>query len=229
MVWNEQTIDWFDAASRYTGFHEKLAALLRPNITPGGCMVDVGCGPGLIDFALSPSVRAITCVDLNAEVVAQVAARARARGIGNIEARCADARALSGCWDDVLMVFFGRPDVDMARWLALCKNRVIAVVRMDARHPGSNTLARTCAALARAGIASTVTTHAFQYGQPFTTREAAVAFVRLYEKCAPGESEAQYLDRALVPLDQGPYRYYLPNLKRFGIITVGRKENEHLV
>lgn len=230
--WNAQTARWFEAASEYTGFHEKLAALLLKHIRARDALVDLGCGAGLIDFALSPHIGRISCVDKDQGAVDAVGRGAKARGIHNLELICADANALNGLWDTALAVFFGGAGTGALRYLPLCREYLIMVVHGDDADgdyhpPKCSSVSGMRRALGDAGVSFALSEHTLEYGQPFSNREEALRFVTAYQKNPPGESADQYIDRLLRPGRDG-YPLYLPNAKRFGIFIVGRRENEHI-
>lgn len=229
--WHEQAVTWFDEASAYTGFHRQLCDLLLPRMKKRDSLIDLGCGAGLIDFALAGHFGRITCLDRDALAVAAVNQRAQARGLNNVRAIQGDAYALSGQWDNVLMVFFGGLGQNAPRYLSLCREGVVAVVHGDqpedeGRRPrGHNTISTTRAGLDALGIPYDLAAYAREYGQPFRTRAQARQYVEFYEKVPPGEDAETYLDRHLTP-GRGEYGWYLPNLKQFGIFTLGRIEHE---
>ena len=125
--WNEKTIAWMEAASAFTGFHRKLAALLRPHLGLGGTLCDLGCGLGLIDLELSPWFERVTCLDTSGPALAALRRLAARRGCTNLELRQGDVEALDGEWDTVLGVFFGFGD-RIPRWLAHCRRGLVVVV-----------------------------------------------------------------------------------------------------
>lgn len=105
--WNRQTVRWFENAAEYTGYPKKLAQLLKKYIPEGETLCDLGCGAGLVDFALADHCSAITCVDISPDAVEHVRRKTAARGLENVSALCMDASELTGSWDTVMAIFFG--------------------------------------------------------------------------------------------------------------------------
>ncbi|GAA1974195.1 methyltransferase domain-containing protein [Kitasatospora viridis] len=69
------------------------AAYLLPELTAGQSLLDVGCGPGTITADLAQLVGPegrVVALDTSAEVLAEAAAYAADRGIGNIDFEVAD-------------------------------------------------------------------------------------------------------------------------------------------
>jgi len=60
----------------------------------GGPVLELGCGTGRVALDLAAAGHAVTGVDSDAELVAELARRARLRGL-RVDAVCADARSLS--------------------------------------------------------------------------------------------------------------------------------------
>ncbi len=191
----------------------------------------------MIDFALSPYIGKIDCVDKSAEAIRCLAEMIAARRATNLTARCADARDVRGQWDTVLTVFFGRIDDALDAYLPLCRENLIAVVHGNPQgnlgpegyHPPKcNTVALTANALTARGVRFTLVEDALEYGQPFTSREEAAAFVRAYSKNPPNMAVDDYLDARLLSTGKEQYPLYLPNLKPFGIFIIGRDQHADL-
>ena len=64
-----QLDDFSDGASRKPEKREKILNFLRENIKPGSKILDLGCGPGLIDFELGRLGHNILGIDFNLESV----------------------------------------------------------------------------------------------------------------------------------------------------------------
>ncbi len=97
--WDEQTLRWFSDFSRFTGFHEKLAGLLRPDLRGCETLCDAGCGAGFVDLYLAAAWENILCVNRSEEGVAFYGARGAARRIDNLTAVAADCKEIreAGC------------------------------------------------------------------------------------------------------------------------------------
>ena len=67
-------------------------ALLR--LAPKARYADLGVGDGLLTLMLAEVAQVVTAVDLSPQMLAQLQARAKARGIGNVETVEADIEAL---------------------------------------------------------------------------------------------------------------------------------------
>ncbi len=193
---------------------------------------------GLIDFALSPFIRRITCVDKSAEALRSLDRLRSSRGVSNIETVLSDVSDIRGYWDTCLAVFFGDVEALITRHLKLCGDVLIAVVHADAQgrlgpeayHPKKClTVSGAVHALHALGVSYTLSEHALEYGQPFETREDAAAFVCAYSKNPPGTAVEAYLRERLEQTSDARFPYYLPNLKRFGVFVIPRGANTRFV
>lgn len=234
--WNDQTVRWFEDAAEYTGYSEKLAKILKKYIPTGETLCDLGCGAGLVDFALADHCAAITCVDISPDAVAHVRGKAAAKGIENMHALCRDASELTGAWDTVMAIFFGASRF-WDDYFHLAEKRFILITH--ARRKGNfgpeghqavkcSDIATTKAYLASRGVKYVHETLALEYGQPFVDMEDARAFVRAYTRPMGDDVLEAYLEAQLVKTGNDTWPYYLPNRKEFGLFVIRRDENENL-
>lgn len=239
IIWGNKAAGWFITASEYTGYHKRLADILKRHMLPESTMCDLGCGMGLIDFALADFLQHITCVDISAEALGLLEAEASRRGIANITAMQADAADINGVWDYGLMLFFhGKFSDNPSHYMRLLKRKLFYIVHADPIDPNNDAKSeRTkCSSvsaireeLEQAGIAYQLEHHALEYGQPFASIEEAVDFAQTYTLCPDGEEEA-FLKARLQQADskQAGYQYYLPHTKRLGMFIIGREGNAHI-
>ena len=234
--WNNQTVRWFQNAVEYTGYNEKLAQILKKYIPEGETLCDLGCGAGLVDFALADHCSAITCVDIAPGAVEHVRCEAAAQGMENIRALCMDASELKGSWDTVMAIFFGGSRI-CADYFHLAGKRFILIT--NAQRKGKfgpegyqaikcSDIATTKACLDAMGVRYVHEACALEYGQPFADMEDARAFVRAYARPMSDETLEAYLAEKLEKTGEEKWPYYLPNRKEFGLFVIGRDENENL-
>jgi ubiquinone/menaquinone biosynthesis C-methylase UbiE len=84
------------AAYLTSAVHSQGADLVKAGqaLRGAGLVLDVGCGAGHLSFAVAPHVGAIVASDLSPEMLAQVDAEARRRGLANLSTQRASAEAL---------------------------------------------------------------------------------------------------------------------------------------
>ncbi|MDD4081577.1 MAG: hypothetical protein PHP02_09295 [Eubacteriales bacterium] len=133
IIWGDKAARRFINAGEYTGYHEQLAELLMLRMQAGSILCDLGCGIGLIVFALSLKLQQIACVDINGEALEKEAARC---GITNITPLQADAAHISGLWDYGLMLFFhGQPLDNIHHYPGLVRRGLFYIVHADPPDP----------------------------------------------------------------------------------------------
>lgn len=234
IVWNEQSLRWFQNASEYTGYNRKLAKILLERSPCRGSLCDLGCGAGLIDFELAPHFGEISCVDISMQAVDSVRSRAAKLGLKNISAVCMDARELSGQWETVIALFHGG-EYSLAKYLSLASDRLIIATHGESRGnfgpPGKRvhkcfTAESVKSELDELGLCYSHDMHRLEYGQPFSSPADARAFVEAYSTAATGAELDSYLEEKLVRTGDRRFPLYLPNLKSIGIFVIRRDENE---
>ena len=232
--WNNQTVRWFEDASEYTGYGRKMAQILKEYIPQGDTLCDLGCGAGLVDFALADHCSSITCVDISPDAVEHVRHKALVNGIKNMHALCMDASELTGSWDTVMAIFFGRGQIH-EKYLRLAGKRFVLITHAHRKGnfgpEGHQTLkcsdiATTKDYLDSMGLKYEHKVLTLEYGQPFLDLEDARAFVRSYTRPMKEETLEAYLEENLEKTGEEKWPYYLPNMKDFGLFIIRRDENE---
>lgn len=211
-------MDWMERAAAYTGCPQALAAALLPHLTPDGALVDLGCGLGLVDAALSKSLHRITCLDIDAAPLERLSKK----GYHNIETVRGDSGALTGVWDDVLLVAYGRLGENAASYLEHCRHGVVSPVRVSGAHAfqagrgAHTTAAETARALDAQHIPYRTYPVELDHGQPFVDRAEAEDFVAEYGCAHP----AAFLADKLVETGRDDFPLYLPNRKKYEIFVL---------
>lgn len=235
IVWNDQTVRWFQHASEFTGYHRKLSEMILEQIPNGGTLCDVGCGAGLIDFELSPYFKEITCVDISQEAVNAVKKEAKSRDISNISSLCIDGQELEEQWDVVMALFHGGPRV-LERYFHLAKDVFVLATHgtlVGNFGPQSHKVrkcfdvAGTKEILDAKGIKYKLLELSLEYGQPLCDLQEAEAFVETYTMPMEKSEMDAYLKEHLQHTEDNRFPYYLPNEKRIGLFIIRRDENEN--
>ena len=241
-TWNEKTLDWFRAASAYTGFHDRLASIVRPCIADCETLCDIGCGHGLLDLELAKDLRSVLCVDRNEAAIGALDALIRARGAHNVVARVADVNSLAGeRWDAVMMSFFGAALEDITRFLTFCDKRMILIVHESATsgrcvnavslRPKPFGAAEVTGFLTDRDLRFRRTHAALEFGQPFKSLADARDFIRTYASSmvdAAGGGPAEQtrlckdMESRIVETGRADYPVYLPKSKKLAVFVVER-------
>lgn len=233
IVWNERSIRWFQNASRFTAYNEKLAKLLLAHIRSRNTLCDIGCGAALIDFELAPYIGQITCIDLSPVVIQAVEQQKSKHHVNNITAKCMDGFQAQGEWETVMALFHGGGNV-VESYLPLAKEQLILVTHASLKGgfgPEGKQAVKCfdtdsiCAYLDTLGIRYHLQMEQLEYGQPFTDLCDAQEFVRAYSRPMETEELDAYLAEKLVKTGDAEFPYYLPKKKNFGIFVIRRDEN----
>jgi SAM-dependent methyltransferase len=235
--WNEKTLNWFKTASAYTGFHRRLASIVRPHIADCDTLCDIGCGLGLLDLELARDVRSALCVDRNEEAIEALRALILARGVHNVAARAMDADALAGeRWDAVILSFFGTSVADISRFMSFCDKRMILIVHESASALGCATARpRRTKPLGADEVADFLTGcgtrfrkigASLEFGQPFKSAADARDFLRVYATATPladaaadWERLCEDTEKRLVETGRPEYPLYLPKRKELAVFV----------
>lgn len=224
--WNEDTIRRYRDAEAYEGFYAKVAETILPRIAGCRSLCDLGCGLGLADFVFCRHLEKVTCVDKNPVVLRAIEEQAKAENIANIETLEADARALAGAWDVFYMSFFGTDLIEELR--PRCKKLFAVVSEGDEAtlYPKKYqtfkkpTVQGEAKKLREAGIPFALIPLSLPFGQPLSSHQDAVAYVRGFAaEASDGELET-FLAARLVKTEDPRFPYYMPRQKSVGIFEI---------
>jgi len=223
--WTKEKLEWYARASRHTGFHRELAAIIRPRLRVDDSVTDFGCGPGLVALELAASVRSITAVDIDPYVVAHLRCDAEKVGIPNIVPMVADAADIVSSTGDVALICYYRGPGEWMAEVIRAAGRLVVVV-MHASDPAarpskiSERHRRAYAAemdefLDTGGYSFVKTECALDFGQPFVSIEEARAFFEIYSG-SEADSKRAYAEKKLSCVntsDDPSYPYFFPSRK----------------
>ena len=233
IVWNEQSMRWFQDASEYTGYNKKLAGIILEHIPNRSTLCDMGCGAGLIDFELSREIGAITCIDISPGAIEQLKRGAMERGIKNITAICADAFEADGQWETVLALFHGGED-SFSKYFRLASDQLILVTHGSLQGgfgPENRRVTKcfdssaVCRYLDGLGVKYHYEPLELEYGQPLLDLDDAREFVKAYALPMSDEELDAYIDENLRATGNDRFHYYLPKTRDMGFFVIRRKDN----
>ncbi|MDQ7092169.1 methyltransferase domain-containing protein [Desulfosporosinus sp. PR] len=224
--WNPQTIQWYEDANTYSGFFRNLAGLISPMLRGYSTLCDLGCGLGLLDLELSPSISEITCVDINEVALAALQKGIADRQVSNLEPRLMDCGELEGEWDVICISFFGSKEFE--NFLPHCRKLIAVVGRRQQtelypdkyRKYLKNSAEKVEEVLSRKGMDYVLTEAAFEFGQPFHSRADAENFVRTHCPAITPEDLRSFLDGALRETGDSRFPLVIPRLKSLGVFEI---------
>ena len=237
--WTEEKLEWYVRGSLYAGFHRTLAEKIRPALEKTDALVDLGCGPGLIDLELAQDVKSITAIDINQIVLQHLEEDIADRKNTNIRTVCGDVKEspddlLPSSFDVALFSFFGGPGEVFEVAYQKASRLVIIITH------GSDTAKKpskiggefhrafagdVSAWLDENKLKYTTTYDSYDFGQPFVSLEEAERFFEVYAKEGEVGSEERLaqIDKQLSLVkktDDPKYPYYFPNMKDTAIFLV---------
>lgn len=63
--WSDSSSDWYEAASEYTGYHDKLTEIIAPHLDGSYTCCELACGTGTLARHLAPLVKSYTANDID--------------------------------------------------------------------------------------------------------------------------------------------------------------------
>jgi precorrin-6B methylase 2 len=218
-------------ASEYGTYHRDLADRISASISEDGYVCDAGCGLGYLSLALSRYCREISAVDISPRALAVLEQNIRRTGCRNIRVTEGDIAACppEKPYDVMVFCFFGNTDEALRIAKAQCSGKAVLIKKdwnfhrfsLSPRLVEQHTLEQTCSELNSQGIRFRCETFALEMGQPFHSLSDAAMFFRIYSNDdEPGLITEEDVLSRLVPQASDDYPYYLPVLKRMGMVVL---------
>lgn len=228
--WGENTTRWYSNAVSYRSFHKEVANYMLEDLPSSPSVVDVGCGIGALVMHLAPHCSRLTAMDLNPGAIAYLQRQLDRRGLSRVDAVVDDfisASPPAERYDGAVFCLAGGVDIFLEagfRWadtLFFVENatnqRSFSSVGTQTKETYFNDDLNR---LRELGIPHFYRFFTAPFGQVFTDRTDAEAFMRHYN---PGESEASIqasLNARLQSLDHPVFKFFIPNEKPLLMITV---------
>lgn len=240
--WTEESSRWYEEASVFTGYHDRLKEAIAPFLSPEDRCCELACGTGSLARALAPLVASYTANDLDPHAIAWLNRQLEASPQPGLEVVPGDwHEVLQGRqFDTILFSYFGVVFENLDQILAMGVSRLIIIApREDAwrkkrenrenRHfrKGHNrhsfeTWSGIRHFLTERGISFTGRELDLEFGQPFCSIEEAKAYIRYYYSLEDPDVE-EFIRVKLEPRDFG---WYYPKLKKIGLIVADLSEKE---
>lgn len=230
--WGENTIRWYSNAISFRSFHSEVAKFMLEDLPSSPSVVDVGCGIGALVMHLAPHCGRLAAMDLNPAAIAYLRRQLNRRGLSRVETFADDflsAAPPENKFDGAVFCLAGGVDIFLdtgfqwADTLFFVENatnqRSFSSVGVQTKETYFNDDLNR---LQELGIPHSYRFFTAPFGQVFTDRSDAEAFMRHYN---PDESEASVqasLNARLQPLDHPVFKFFIPNEKPLLMITVHR-------
>src|SRR5688572_19749599 len=89
-TWTATAPGYAEVMSQWRPYAEEALERLPPS--PSNVILDVACGPGTLAIPAAQRAGRVVAIDFSAGMVGELATRARAAGIENVDARVMDAQ-----------------------------------------------------------------------------------------------------------------------------------------
>lgn len=230
--WTTQSIEWFLAASEYTGFHENLAQALLGEINIEDTVIDFGCGLGCLDLALAPYISNSTAIDISELAIESLKKRIQQTNCKNIFPRCESATEYSGTASVGIMSFFGKSSEGMNYYLSKCQKKLIRIVNMENKstlYPEEHRRRKKATSqtidseLENAHLIYHSFSTSLEFGQPLKDEEDAHNFLRYNAPHISLQEMNSFLYENVLQTHSKEYPFYLPNKKNLGIYVLSAK------
>ena len=230
-VWTPDMIRFMQAANEKSEYHTQLAAILAPKLSGCRTLCDAGCGLGALSAALSPYFDAITAADVSGEALDVLRQIIRARQLTNITPLHCDLLTSEDKtqYDAMVFCFFGSLAEILPVARRQCAKTLIIIKKNYDLHRFSlteqpirgETAPAACEALRKLGVPFEFDARELEHGQPFASLDDAARFFRIYSRDEdPGAITPEAVLPRLRRTNDARYPYYLPQIKRLGILTI---------
>ena len=237
--WNDEKIEWYVRASRATGFHSRLADMIRPALRGTDCVADFGCGPGLIDMEIAQDVKCIEALDVDPIVLSHYKREIKDGGFSNIRTILGDVKenfdaVAPDCFDVSLLCFFGGPSDVFEKARRNATRLAIHIMHGNGGHARQSKIGgdfkRVFADemdeyLNDKKISYTKINEELDFGQPFLSLAEARQYFELYAnegEDEPSGRKAQ-IERKLSLVqetDDPDYPYFFPYMKAVSVYLI---------
>ncbi|MBQ0038318.1 MAG: class I SAM-dependent methyltransferase [Clostridiales bacterium] len=229
--WKTEHIRFMRDAAAYGNYHQKLAEKLLPHLKQGGRICDAGCGMGYLTQALLPYFSEVTACDISAKALDEL--RYRAGGESNLRTICGDIadNPPTVPYDGMVFCLFGAPGLVLRVAKQQCSGVVCVICRGSLRHRFSigeevlhtDGVGNLEQLLKKNVIPFSREEFTPEFGQPFRTRQEAVAFFRLYN-CGDASPTEEDVAAQLTETGRTDFPFYLPQKKDLALLCFDSRD-----
>lgn len=127
--WTDESAAWYEAASEYTGYHDRLTEIIAPHLSDSYTCCELACGTGTLARHLAPYVKSYTANDIDYHATDHLAEMIADGSHPNID-------IIQGDWHDVfagkkfnaaVFSFFGAVEQDWDNLTKLVTDRIVVI------------------------------------------------------------------------------------------------------
>ena len=229
-AWDDKSLKWYVNAVDYGSFHRVVAEKMLEKLPERPTVCDVGCGTGALSLYLAGSCGEITAVDLNQKPISYLENAIDERGIKNITPICGDFEFMDEPREKYDAVVFCLAGGISHFYEKACKwGRSLFFIENATGRRSFSMSGKTgketyfmddIKFLSDREADFTADFFTAPFGQVFESREEAWDFMRHYDRDEPSEKIWQYLDKHMLKIDSGRFRYYLPCDKKLVMLSI---------
>ncbi len=234
--WSEESVEWYETASEYTGYHEKLKKIILPYLDKNDTCCELACGTGALARRLAPFVSSYTANDLDPNAVAFLNRRLKSEPQENINIYSGDWHYMVGKYqfNTVIFSYFSAVLRDWENLKKITTDKVISIApRKDGRKRRTDsdkinnpekvernnghafeTYGAVMEFLDEKNISYESFSLDLEFGQPFYDLDSAIKYIKYYYKL-DGNDVDNFIN---VKFKKTDYGWYFPKLKEIGIV-----------
>lgn len=127
--WTEESAEWYEAASEYTGYHDRLTEIIAPHLSDSYTCCELACGTGTLARHLAPYVKSYTANDIDHHATEHLAEM-------TADGSCPGLEIALGDWHEVfagrkfnaaVFSFFGAVEQDWDSLKELVTDRIVVI------------------------------------------------------------------------------------------------------
>ena len=128
--WNESSARWYEQASAYTRYHEKLTEHIAPYLSPQASCCELACGTGALARHLAPLTASYTANDIDPQAVAFCRGIQSGHPLPNLEFLEGDwQKVFAGrSFDTVIFSYFGAVIRDWEALKKIASHQVLSLI-----------------------------------------------------------------------------------------------------
>ena len=234
--WTEERIYFMEVASSYSGYYEKLGALIHSYVPYSINVCDAGCGIGSLSIALSSYYERVTGADISHSAIEALKKSIEKKHCNNVKAKEVDLNSLLGIvpkYDLMIFNYFGSLSQALDIGKRLCNGTLIIIKKNYTHHrfsigscPIISDIKEDVNEVIKNRCPNAIEKYfEFEMGQPLRTIEEGKLFYQLYSNDQnPNIITSETILSKIVETGRDDFPYYIPQVRKSRLIIVKTKD-----